>query len=76
MNSFSNQALKGVAQDYNVQLLEKYQEVTIDDVRAAISKRFLPLFDPSSSVAVVVSAPGKVDEISSVSFASTFCFPA
>ncbi|KZS93010.1 hypothetical protein SISNIDRAFT_454956 [Sistotremastrum niveocremeum HHB9708] len=65
MNSFANQALKGVSHDFNVQLLDKYQEVTIDDVRTAIKRRFLPLFDPSSSIAVVVSAPGKVEEISS-----------
>ncbi|KZT30492.1 hypothetical protein NEOLEDRAFT_1126056 [Neolentinus lepideus HHB14362 ss-1] len=62
--SFSNQALKGLPQDSNVKLLEKYQAVTKDDVLASLKKYFLSLFDASSSVAVIATAPGKVDSIS------------
>ncbi|KDQ63640.1 hypothetical protein JAAARDRAFT_29668 [Jaapia argillacea MUCL 33604] len=61
--SFTNQALKGVPQDYNTQLLEKFQAVTKADVLASLRKHFPPLFDSASSVAVVVTAPGKADEI-------------
>jgi len=37
--------------------------VTIDEVSAALKKYLLPVFDPATSIAVVASAPGKVDEI-------------
>lgn len=61
--SFLNQALKGVPQDWQRQLLKKYQTVSKDDVIAALRNYFLPLFDASSSVAVVVTAPSKSQEI-------------
>ena len=61
--SFINQALKGVPQDHNQILLEKFQQVTKDDVLAILRKYFLPLFDSSSSVAIVVTAPAKTEEI-------------
>ena len=34
-----------------------------EDVIAAIQKYFLPLFDPATSVAVVVATPSQVDHI-------------
>ncbi|KAJ7225434.1 Metalloenzyme, LuxS/M16 peptidase-like protein [Mycena pura] len=61
--SFANQALRGVPQNHQVDLLEKYQVVTKEDVLAIFRKYFLTLFDASSSVATVVTAPGKVDAI-------------
>ncbi|KAJ7293661.1 Metalloenzyme, LuxS/M16 peptidase-like protein [Mycena rebaudengoi] len=61
--SFTNQALRGVPQTHQVDLLEKYQVVTKEDVLTVLKKYFLPLFDASSSVAIVVTAPSKVDEI-------------
>ena len=60
--SFVNQALKHVPQNFNRELLERYQNVTKEDVLAMMEKYMLPLFDSSSSVAIIVSAPGKVDE--------------
>lgn len=63
MVSFTNQALKGVSRTHQINLLEKYQVITKEDVLAALQKHFLPLFDSSSSVAVVVTAPGKAEEI-------------
>ena len=56
--------MKGVSKTHQFDLLEKYQVVTKEDVLAALEKHFLPLFDPASSVAVVVTAPAKSDEIS------------
>ena len=50
MVSFSNQALKNVPRTYQIDLLEK-------------QIYFLPLFDPSSSIDVAVTAPAKADEI-------------
>ena len=63
MVSFSNQALKNVSGTYQIDLLEQYQAVTKDDVLSALKIYFLPLFDPSSSIVVVVTAPAKADEI-------------
>ncbi|KAI0271378.1 Metalloenzyme, LuxS/M16 peptidase-like protein [Gloeopeniophorella convolvens] len=63
VTSFTNQALKGVPQNYNTELLEKYQAVSKDDVLRVLRQYFLPLFDASSSVVVSVTAPGKADEV-------------
>ncbi len=63
MVSFTNQALRNVPRTHQIDLLEKYQAVTKDDVLTALKTYFLPLFDPLSSVAVVVTAPAKADEI-------------
>ena len=43
--------------------MEKYQAITKDDVLEALRKYFLPLFESSSSVAVVVTAPSKANQI-------------
>jgi len=64
VTSFTNQALKGVSQNQNTDLLEKYQEVSKDDVLRIMQQYFLPLFDASTSVVVSVTAPGKAQEIS------------
>ncbi|KAE9411017.1 hypothetical protein BT96DRAFT_952834 [Gymnopus androsaceus JB14] len=61
--SFTNQALKGVPQNYQVELLEKFQAVTKEDVLSVFRTHFLPLFEADSSIAVVVTAPSKADEI-------------
>jgi len=63
MVSFTNQALKGVSRTHQIDLLEKYQVITKADVLEALQKHFLSLFKPSTSVAVVVTAPAKAKEI-------------
>ncbi|KZT05962.1 uncharacterized protein LAESUDRAFT_701454 [Laetiporus sulphureus 93-53] len=63
LSSFLNQAFKGVHQNHNVNLLEKFQAVTKDDVLSVLRVHFLPLFHSSSSVAVVVTAPSKAADI-------------
>ncbi|KAG1833897.1 Metalloenzyme, LuxS/M16 peptidase-like protein [Suillus variegatus] len=63
INSFTNQALRGVPQDHSLQMLEKYQEVTKADVLAALEKHILPVFDSKRSMVTVVTAPSKADEI-------------
>lgn len=55
--------MKSVPQNYQVDLLEKFQAVSIEDVLRVLKTYFLPLFDASSSVAVVVTAPSKSSEI-------------
>jgi hypothetical protein len=64
VTSFTNQALKGVPQSQSIDLLEKFSEVSKDDVLRVLRQYFLPLFDASTSVVVSVTAPGKADEIS------------
>lgn len=63
LSSFTNQALKGVSQNYSIDILEKYQAVTKEDVLRCLKTHYLRLFDPKTSVAIVVTAPGKADEI-------------
>jgi hypothetical protein len=63
MNSFANQALKGVPQDFQVEMLSRYQSITKEQVLEALRKYFLPLFDPDSSIAVVVTTPSKLDTV-------------
>jgi len=62
MAVFTNQTLKGVPPNHQIDLLNKYQAVTKEQVLDAFKKYFLPLFDAKTSVAVVVTAPGKVDD--------------
>jgi Zn-dependent M16 (insulinase) family peptidase len=64
VTSFTNQALKGVSQNEHINRLEKFQEVTKDDVLRVLRQYFLPLFDASSSVVVSVTSPGKAHEVS------------
>jgi Zn-dependent M16 (insulinase) family peptidase len=59
-----NQALKGVSQHHNTDLLQKFQDVSKDDVLRVLRQYFLPLFDASTSVVVSVTAPGKAQEVS------------
>ncbi|KAI0304973.1 Metalloenzyme, LuxS/M16 peptidase-like protein [Russula brevipes] len=61
---FTNQALKGVSQNHNIDLLEKFQGVRKDDVLRVLRQYFLPLFDASTSIVVSVTSPGKAPEIS------------
>lgn len=59
-----NQALKGVSQNHNTDLLQKFQDVSKDDVLRVLRQYFLPLFDASTSVVVSVTAPGTAQEVS------------
>lgn len=52
-----------MSQNHHTDLLGKYQEVSKDDVLRVLQQYFLPLFDPSTSVVVSVTAPGKAQEI-------------
>ena len=63
LTSFVNQGLKGLSSSHNIKLLEKYQAVKKEDVMRCLQEYILKLFKPESSVALVVTAPGKSDEI-------------
>ncbi len=51
--------MKDVPQNFQIDLLEKYQKVTKEQVLEVLEKYFLPLFKAESSVAVAVTAPSK-----------------
>lgn len=61
--SFVNQGLKGLSPNHNIELLEKYQAVKKEDVMRCLKSYIFKLFQPESSIALVVTAPGKSDEI-------------
>jgi Zn-dependent M16 (insulinase) family peptidase len=52
--------------------LEKFQDVTREDVLSVMKTYFLPLFDANSSVCVTVAAPGKVEEIAAALISEGF----
>jgi len=56
-------ALKGVSRSHEIDMLGKYQTIKKEDIIAAFQKYIMPLFDPASSVAIVVTATGKVESI-------------
>lgn len=58
-----NQGLKGLSSNHNIELLEKYQAVKKEDVIGCLKKYLVKLFQPDSSIALAVTAPGKIDEI-------------
>jgi len=60
--SLLNQSLKGVAPDHGRRQLEAIYAVTVDDVKATLKKYILPIFEPSTSFAVVASSPAKAEE--------------
>jgi hypothetical protein len=63
--SFIDQALKDLTKTHHMDLLEKYQAVSKDGYPARpLEVSLMPLFDLASSVAVVVTAPSKLDQIS------------
>lgn len=63
ITSFVNQALKGVSQNWEQDVLAQLKAVTPSQVLDVLKRYVLPIFDPSASIAVVACAPGKADDI-------------
>ncbi|KAJ2964301.1 hypothetical protein NQZ79_g838 [Umbelopsis isabellina] len=63
IQSFTNQILKKVKATYNRDLLKQVQETTKADLYRVLNKYLVALFEPKKSNVVVVSSPGKVNEI-------------
>ena len=61
--SFLDQELKGQSPDYSVEVLKRSQAVKKEDVIRCLQYYILRLFEPESSTAFVVTAPGKFGEI-------------
>ncbi|OCF37287.1 cytoplasmic protein [Kwoniella heveanensis BCC8398] len=63
--AYLNELLKGVGKDFDKQFLEKLPSITLDEIRGAIEKYFLPLFSSETalgSVAVSTSKAAEVEE--------------
>ncbi|KAI8137402.1 Metalloenzyme, LuxS/M16 peptidase-like protein [Fennellomyces sp. T-0311] len=63
LQSFVNQVLKQVPASYNRQLLSAIQAITLKDLQHVLNKYFVAMFTPGKCNIVVVSSPGKADEI-------------
>lgn len=61
--SFSNQVLRGIAKDWNQQMLKRIQGVKPEEVKAAIAKWLVPLFEPTSANLVVTCATIMKDKL-------------
>lgn len=61
--SFTNQILKQVKATYNRDLLTRVQATEKDDLYRVLNKYLVALFEPERSNVVVVSTPGKVNDI-------------
>lgn len=54
--SFANQAIRGISKDWSHQLLAKVQAVTPEQIREAMLKYMVPIFQPESSNLVITCA--------------------
>ena len=61
--SFVNQALRGVPQSYQRDLLSRAGQLSKDEVESAVKKWLMPIFDPKSSIAAVATSKGKLESI-------------
>ncbi|KAJ9110894.1 hypothetical protein QFC19_001403 [Naganishia cerealis] len=63
MTVMVNEVLKGIPAKANADFLASLAHVTVHQVKAALLKHFLPLFDPNSSVMAVTCGTGLVQRI-------------
>lgn len=63
-SSFLNAAIRAIPRDYSSALLDLCQDVPLAEVLRVLRQYVAPIFDSTSSIAVVSSTPTKVDEIS------------
>ena len=55
--SFMNQVIKELPKDFNAQVLEKVQRVTVEKVKDVLRTVIMPIFTPGTSNLVVTCAP-------------------
>ena len=61
--SFTNQVLKSSTQDRHLKMLQRYQEITREQVLDALRKYVLPVFDPATSIVVSSCGPAVADKV-------------
>ena len=59
--SFINQVIQSQSKDYNMQLLKKVKEVSVDDLKNSLKEFLLPIFQYDSSNNTIVTAPVKTE---------------
>jgi len=59
--SFINQVVHNQSKDYNMQLLNKVKEVSVDDLKNSLKEFLLPIFQYDTSVNIIVTAPVKTE---------------
>ena len=64
VNSFANQVIRGISKDWSHQMLAKVQAVTPDQIREAMKKYMVPIFQPQSSNLVIACAQIMKDSLS------------
>jgi Zn-dependent M16 (insulinase) family peptidase len=55
-HSFANQVIRGISKDWSHQMLAKVQAVKPDEIRKAMKKYMVPIFQPESSNLVITCA--------------------
>jgi Zn-dependent M16 (insulinase) family peptidase len=55
--SFSNQVIRGIEKDYSHKMLARVRDVTPEQIRDAMTKYMLPVFDPKKANLMVTCAP-------------------
>ena len=61
--SFINQVVHNQPKDYNMQLLNKVKEVSVDDLKNSIKEFLLPIFQYDTSINIIVTAPMETEVI-------------
>lgn len=61
--AYLDEVLKGVGKDSNKKLLEKFPDITLDQIRSAIKVYLVPIFSSDSAIGAVTVSTGKVDEV-------------
>ena len=59
--SFINQVVHSQSKDYNMQLLKKVKEVSVDDLKNSLKEFLLPIFQYDTSNNIIVTAPVKTE---------------
>lgn len=61
LQNYINSVVRGLDPDYNMKMLAKVRTVTVDDIKQAMKKWLLPLFEPGKSNVVVCCAHAMVE---------------
>ncbi|KAM0721705.1 hypothetical protein Q7P37_002630 [Cladosporium fusiforme] len=74
--SFVNQVIRGIDKDWSHRMLARVRDVTPDQIRAAVQKYMVPVFEPKTANLMVTCAPimseGLVENFKKDGFAAEF----
>lgn len=57
IGSFVRQVVRNLPSDYKEKMLKKVREIKVDEIKEALRKTLLPLFEPSMSSIIITCAP-------------------